>query len=196
MGLMQSKTQRKIREGFQELRLVLRSLEEYEESICKAIEAITKTLESGGKVIACGNGGSSSISNHLVGELMGRFKKNRSPIGAISLNSNCDLLTCIANDYNFDDIFARQLQGIGKDNDILVAFSTSGESKNINSALAAARELGIPSIALLGKGGGRAKEISDYPIIIKSYNVARVQEVHEFIMHLICESLEEHENDE
>ena len=158
------------------------------------IEAAGKTcadsLLKGGTIFWCGNGGSASESQHMATELIGRFKKNRIPLKSISLNSDTAALTCIANDFGYENIFSRQLEGLGKPKDVLIVLSTSGNSQNINNALIKAKELSISSIALLGKGGGESLGIAETVILIDSNSTARVQESHQLISHILCELIE------
>lgn len=158
------------------------------------IEVAGKTcatsLLNGGTIFWCGNGGSASESQHMATELIGRFKKNRIPLKSISLNSDTAALTCIANDFGYENIFSRQLEGLGKPGDVLIVLSTSGNSQNINNALIKAKELSINSIAMLGKGGGESLSIAETVILIDSNSTARVQESHQLISHILCELIE------
>jgi D-sedoheptulose 7-phosphate isomerase len=161
---------------------------------CIEIEAAGKicasSLLNGGTIFWCGNGGSASESQHMATELIGRFKKNRIPLKSISLNSDTAALTCIANDFGYENIFSRQLEGLGKPGDVLIVLSTSGNSQNINNALIKAKELSISSIAMLGKGGGESLSIAKTVILIDSNSTARVQESHQLISHILCELIE------
>jgi len=156
--------------------------------ICAKIFA--DTLRNGNTIFWCGNGGSASESSHLAVELIGRFKNNRNPLPSISLNSDSTAITCIANDFGYDQIYSRQLDGLAKTGDLLVALSTSGKSENIVNVLKMARSKGVTSISLLGKGGGTALEISDHFILVKSDETARIQEIHLLIGHTFCEFAE------
>jgi phosphoheptose isomerase len=144
---------------------------------------IANHLQNGGKLLTAGNGGSAADALHLAEELVGRFEKDRPPLPAICLSADPTLLTCIGNDYGFESLFSRQVEGLGKPGDILVIFSTSGKSVNLLAALEAARKKKVTTIALLGKGGGTIKGNTDYEIIVPSMNTARVQEVHTYILH-------------
>lgn len=152
---------------------------------------IAKKLYSGSTLFICGNGGSASDSQHLTAELIGRFKKNRKALKSISLNSDTSVLTCISNDFSFEEVFSRQLEGLGKENDVLFVFSTSGESKNIIKALNTAKKLNMHTTALLGKGGGEAIKLSQQSILVPSSSTARIQEMHILMVHLMCEIIEE-----
>ena len=150
----------------------------------------SKALKQGNTIFWCGNGGSASESSHLAVELIGRFKNNRRPLPSISLNSDTSAITCIANDFGYDEIFARQLEGLARKGDVLVVLSTSGKSENILRALRKGKELGVTTIALLGKGGGEAVSLADHPIVVNSSETARIQEVHLLIGHTFCEFAE------
>jgi len=150
----------------------------------------TEVLQTGNSIFWCGNGGSAAESSHLATELLGRFKNNRIPYPSISLNADTTLITCIANDFGYDEIYARQLEGLGKSGDLLVALSTSGQSANILRVLEEAKKLGVTSIALLGKSGGPALKLADYSVVVKSEETARIQEVHLLIGHTLCEYAE------
>ena len=148
---------------------------------------IAKALKDRNTIFWCGNGGSAAESSHLAVELIGRFKGDREPLSSLSLNADSSALTCIANDFGYEHVFARQLEGLGKGGDILIVLSSSGQSENILRVLEQARKMGITSIALLGKGGGSAASLANYAIIIDSIETARIQEMHLFIGHTFCE---------
>jgi D-sedoheptulose 7-phosphate isomerase len=153
-------------------------------------DLIANTLSSGNSIFWCGNGGSAAESSHLATELLGRFKNNRIPYPSISLNADTTLITCIANDFGYDEIYARQLEGLGKPGDLLVVLSTSGQSANILRVLEEAKKLGVTSIALLGKGGGPALKLADHSLVVQSEETARIQEVHLLVGHTLCEYAE------
>ena len=156
----------------------------------KCAKAIADTLKKSGTVFWCGNGGSAAESSHLAVELIGRFKNNRKSLPSISLNADSSAITCIANDFGYEEIFARQLEGLGKKEDVLIVLSTSGESENILRVLRKAKDMGITSIALLGKSGGRAASLSNLAIVVKSDETARIQEIHLLLGHTFCEYAE------
>ena len=158
--------------------------------VAQATETLIHTLRSGGKVLTCGNGGSASDASHMSEELVGRYKGERKSLPAVCLSSDGPLLTCIGNDYGFDSVFSRQVEGLGRPGDVLVVFSTSGNSENIRRALAAAKERGIKTISLLGKDGGKCRGLADHEIIIPSAVGARIQEIHTFVMHWWLERVE------
>ena len=157
-------------------------------SRCSTI--IGDALKNGNTIFWCGNGGSAAESSHLAVELIGRFKNNRRSLPSLSLNADTSAITCIANDFGYDEIFARQLEGLGKKSDVLIVLSSSGKSENILRALRMAKKMGITSIALLGKGGGEAVALSDFAIVIESDETARIQEMHLLLGHTLCEFAE------
>ena len=152
---------------------------------------VRTALENGNKILLCGNGGSASDSLHIAGELVGRFQKERRPLPALALTGDAVAMTALSNDYSYEDAFARQTEGLMQSGDILIGLSTSGNSENVYRALIKAREVGGKTIALLGKAGGKIKDISDLSIIVPSDNTARIQESHILIGHIICEIVEE-----
>ena len=156
----------------------------------KIIKILIKSIRSGGKVIFCGNGGSASDSLHLAAELIGRFKKKRKAISAISLNSEISTITAIANDFGYEKIFERQLESIGNKRDVLIAISTSGKSKNILKVLNKAKKMKIRSILFTSEMFKTNKKIADIMFKAPTKDIARTPEVHILIGHLICEALE------
>lgn len=152
-----------------------------------AVEAagqeIRCAIKGGHKLLTAGNGGSAADALHLAEELVGRFDKDRISLPAIALCADPTLLTCIGNDYGFDQIYSRQIEGLGRPGDVLVIFSTSGKSPNIVNALRTAKSRQLKIIAVLGKDGGSAKGIADHELIVPSHVTARIQEVHTFILH-------------
>jgi len=165
-------------------------LEQHQSVFNQSSEVFASALKRGKTIFWCGNGGSAAESSHLAVELIGRFKNNRRPLPSVSLNSDTSAITCIANDFGYDEIFARQLEGLAKPGDVLVVLSTSGQSENILRALRKAKELGVTSIALLGKGGGPAADLANHRIIVESSETARIQEIHLLIGHTFCEFAE------
>lgn len=160
-------------------------------SLEKATDLISKSLKSGGTIFWCGNGGSAADSQHIAAEFVGRFNKDRKPLRSIALTTDTSILTCISNDYSYEEIFSRQLEALGRRGDILVAISTSGNSENIKKVLVMAKKMKIKSICLLGKNGGKCKNFADITLIIPSQITARIQEMHIFIEHLLCELVEQ-----
>ena len=160
------------------------------ENIELSADIIAKSLASGGTIFWCGNGGSAADSQHIAAEFVGRFKKDRRPLRSIALTTDTSILTCVANDYSYEEIFSRQLNALGRDGDVLVAITTSGKSENIKQALIQAKNMKIKTIGLLGKKGGECKDYSDVSLIVPSDITARIQETHILIEHLLCELVE------
>lgn len=144
------------------------------------------------KILFCGNGGSAADAQHLAAELVGRYKINRHALAAISLSTDTSALTAIANDYGFDEIFARQVQGLGQSGDVLVGLSTSGNSKNILRAFQEAKNIGMQTIAFTGEGGGEMKNIADICLLAPSAITNNIQEMHIACGHMLCEYVETH----
>ena len=161
--------------------------------IFKSINQISKSLKNNGKIMLCGNGGSAADAQHLAAEFLVRLrpKVNRKPLPAITLAQDPSTITAVSNDYDFKYLFSRNLRALAKKNDVLIAISTSGNSKNIIEVLKEAKKLKIKSIALLGCGGGIAKKFTDYPIVVESNNTASIQETHIFLGHFIFENVED-----
>jgi D-sedoheptulose 7-phosphate isomerase len=153
--------------------------------------ALRGTLASGGTIYTCGNGGSAAEALHLAEELIGRYRGDRAPFRAMCLNADPTALTCIANDFGFDEVFARQCAALLTPRDALVAFSTSGNSANIVRALQAAREAKARTIGLLGRDGGRSGTLCDLRLVVAADDTAHIQEAHQAVLHLLCESLEQ-----
>jgi len=171
-------------------RRVLGSVLNHQAAIRASGNALARALRTGRKVLTCGNGGSAADAMHLAEELVGRYRSNRRALAAVALNSDATALTCIANDFGYDEVFSRQVEALGQKGDVLVVFSTSGNSANILRALAAAKKGGLVTVALLGKGGGKARGRADHEIILASDDGARVQEAHTLILHLWLELIE------
>lgn len=157
------------------------------------VEAIARLIvncyQNGGKVLVAGNGGSASDSQHFVAELVGRFLKERRALPAVALTANSSNLTCISNDYSYDDAFSRQVEALGNPGDVFVGITTSGNSKNIAKAMEMAKAQGLSTIGFLGKSGGVCKDLSD-KYICPQGPTARIQEVHILIIHILCEIIE------
>ncbi len=165
-------------------------MKKYSKKITEISTLVSETVTSGGCVFWCGNGGSAADAQHLAAELIGRFEKERKAIKSIALNTDTSILTALANDYSYDIVFSRQLEGLGSPNDILLTFSTSGNSKNILNILKKSKLMKIKSIAILGNNGGKAKKLSDYNITLPLKSTARIQEMHILIGHIICSIVE------
>jgi D-sedoheptulose 7-phosphate isomerase len=156
----------------------------------QAARLIAGTLSAGGKLMLCGNGGSAADSQHLAAEFTGRFIKDRRPLAALALSTDSSALTCIANDYSFDEVFYRQVLGLGLRGDCLLAISTSGNSRNVVRAVEAARERGVRTIGLLGRDGGALAGLCELAIVVPSSTTARIQEAHILIGHSLCGMVE------
>jgi D-sedoheptulose 7-phosphate isomerase len=159
--------------------------------VIRAARIIERALRSGGKVMFCGNGGSAADAQHLAAELMGRYLADRAPMASVALTVDTSALTAIGNDYGFDQVFARQVRGLGRPGDALVGISTSGNSANVVAAFDAAREIGIETIALTGGGGGEMALVATHLINVPSLSTPRIQELHIAIGHTICELVED-----
>lgn len=162
-----------------------------ESQILAATDTIAQALISGGKLMACGNGGSAADASHLTTEFVCRYNQDRRPYPAISLAAHGGDLTAIGNDYEFSQIFSRQIEAFGKPGDVLIVFTTSGRSPNIRRALVVAKDLKIQTIAFLGKDGGACAGLADIELLVTSNVTARIQEGHQFLFHTICEMVEE-----
>ncbi len=155
-----------------------------------ASDLILETLRQGNKLLICGNGGSAAEAQHFATELTGRFKTNRRSLPAIALTGDGTLITCIVNDFGADHVFSRQIEGLADSGDLLICFSSSGQSSNIVSSLQTAKELHLSSISFLGKGGGACKGLATIDLIVPGEQTATVQESHLFLLHHICECIE------
>lgn len=170
---------------------VSRSLYHINDAVTQAGHIVGQSLRAGGKILFCGNGGSAADSQHLAAELTGRFIKDRRPLAALALSTDTSALTCIGNDYSFDEVFARQVQGLGRTGDVLVGISTSGNSRNVIRAVEEARAAGMQVVGLLGRDGGALRELCDVAIVVPSQVTARIQESHILIGHTLCGLIEE-----
>jgi D-sedoheptulose 7-phosphate isomerase len=159
-------------------------------AVTAAGAAIEQCLRSGGKLLTCGNGGSAADALHLAEELIGRYDADRRSFAAVCLNADVTALTCIANDYGYEQVFSRQVEGLGRPDDILVGFSTSGNSPNVLRAFRRAAELGLKTIFLGGKDGGSARGSCDFEVIVPSSTTARIQEVHTLVLHTWLEAID------
>jgi len=160
------------------------------ETVAAIAEAITTALQQGGTVYLCGNGGSAADAQHIAGELVGRFTRERKALAAVSLSTDTSILTCIANDYSYEKVFARQAEALVRKGDILWAFSTSGTSANIIAAVRVAREKGACVIAFTGRTGGKLEDIADICFCAEAESTARSQEIHQLAYHIICDLVE------
>lgn len=162
----------------------------YFDEVIRAGEMMKEALLLGNKILLAGNGGSAADAQHFAGEILGRFTLDRNPLPAISLCTDPTTVTSISNDYGFEEVFARQLMGLGTEGDIFVAISTSGNSGNVVKAVLAAKEKGLKVVGMLGGNGGRLKELCDISLIVPHNVVARVQEMHTLSVHILCEMIE------
>lgn len=173
-----------------EAQALLAAMEPLSGEVDRVAALVVAALRAGGTIYTCGNGGSATDAAHLSEELVGRYRANRRPLPAVCLNADSAALTCIANDFGYDQVFARPIAALGRPGDVLVCFSTSGNSPNLVAALAAARAKGVVTLALLGGGGGAARALADHALVVPSPNGARVQEAHTLLLHAICEAVE------
>ena len=178
------------RDSLTELQQVLTDSNGLERSVTEAGASILAALRAGHKLLTCGNGGSAADALHLAEELVGRYKIDRRALPAICLNADVTALTCIANDYGYEQIFARQIEALGTPGDVLVGFTTSGNSPNVLAAFSCARQRGVVTILLSGKHGGAAKATCDHEIIVPSQTTARIQEVHTLVLHQWLEAID------
>lgn len=174
------------------IELARRVRDELSDAIQVAARAMIDSLESGGKILLCGNGGSAADAQHIAAELTGRFIRDRRALPAVALTTDSSALTAISNDFGFDQVFARQVQALAKKGDILLALSTSGNSENLVAVLKTAAEIGCVRIALLGRDGGRMKGQAEHVLIIPSDYTPHIQEMHITIGHLICDLIDRH----
>jgi D-sedoheptulose 7-phosphate isomerase len=163
----------------------------HSEKVAIAADLIINSIQSGGKVLIFGNGGSAADAQHIAAELVNRLNYDRPPIAAIALTTDTSILTSIGNDSTFDELFERQLRAIGRAGDVAIAISTSGNSPNVLRAVEAARELRIKTIALAGRSGGKLAAAVDVALVVEAQSTQRVQETHITIGHILCEIIEE-----
>jgi D-sedoheptulose 7-phosphate isomerase len=159
--------------------------------IAEIAQLMIDCLKKDGKVIVFGNGGSASDSQHIAAELVGRFKKDRSALAGIALTTNTSILTSLANDYGYDVVFSRQVEALGKKNDVVLGISTSGKAKNVALGIKQAKKMGIKTVALSGGDGGEIVKLADVSLVVPSKITARIQEAHITIAHIICEMIEQ-----
>lgn len=162
----------------------------YLETAEKAGEVMVKALKAGNKILLAGNGGSAADAQHFAGEIVGRFTMERKALPAISLCVDPSVMTCIGNDYGYDKVFARQVEGLGCKGDIFIGISTSGNSQNIIEAIKAAKEKQMTVVGFLGKNGGKIKDLCDYALVVPSQSTPRIQETHTLTVHILCELIE------
>ncbi len=169
-------------------------IDEIEHSLTATVAAVVSVMAEafarGNKLLVMGNGGSAADAQHFAAEIIGRFKLERPALPAIALTTDSSILTAIGNDYGFDAIFTRQVEGLAAKGDIVVGISTSGNSPNVKAALEKAREKGCITVALLGRDGGAIRELADIALVVPSFDTPRIQEGHITIIHIICDLLE------
>ena len=168
----------------------LRSLKQIEAQVAKASDLIEQCLRAGNKLLICGNGGSASDAAHFATELVVRFVGDRRAYPAICLTCDGGLLTAAGNDYGFDEIFARQVAAFGLEGDVLIVLTTSGKSKNVRRALEEAKSRKLTMIAFLGRDGGSTIGLADVDLLVRSDSTARIQEAHQLLLHVLCETIE------
>jgi D-sedoheptulose 7-phosphate isomerase len=190
IGATSSKEQSAYRASLEQALEVFRSLTFLSDNLQQVATECVRSLKNGHKLLACGNGGSACEAQHLVGELVGRYRSDRVPLPGLAMTADACLLTCIGNDYRFEDIFARQVEAFGLPGDVLIAFTTSGQSANVLRALEAARKRQVTSIAFLGGSGGAAASLANYALIVPHTDTARIQEGHQFLMHSLMDVIE------
>jgi len=168
-----------------------RAVSAHEATLLKAADLLEQAFLAGHKLLICGNGGSASDAAHISAEFVCRFREDRRPYPALALNADAGLLTAVSNDYAYQEVFARQVKAFGRNGDVLVVISTSGKSRNLLDAIEEARRCGVHTIALLGRQGGFTKGAADIEIIVEGPDTARIQEAQKFLLHVLCELLEE-----
>lgn len=178
-------------EQLRDARCALESLETQLPQLEKVAHTLVQCLKNGGKVLTCGNGGSAAEAQHFAEELVGRYKRDRVSLPAVSLVADGTLLTCILNDYGANEIFARQVDSLCCPGDVLVALSTSGNSENVRLAVERAKAKGVTTFGLLGRNGGQMRGLCDHEIIIAGDVTARIQEAHLVCIHFLCEAIDE-----
>jgi len=179
-----------IEEALNESISVKEKIKEQVDIIEKIAKEAIETIKKDGKIILFGNGGSAADAQHIAGELVGKFKLERKPLPAIALTTNTSIITAVANDICFEEVFARQVNGLVTDRDLVIGISTSGESTNVIKGIVAAKEKGAKTVALTGKNGGKLAAIADISLIIPSDKTPRIQEAHITVGHIICEIIE------
>ena len=162
-----------------------------EAGIKKACETAVATLKAGGKILLCGNGGSAADAQHIAAELTGRYKTERGALAGIALTTDTSALTAIGNDYGYEFVFSRQLEALGREGDLLIAISTSGNSGNVIKALELAQKIGIKTIGLSGRTGGAMNELCELNLVVPSNDTPRIQEMHIMIGHIICQAIDD-----
>jgi D-sedoheptulose 7-phosphate isomerase len=179
-----------LRDAIEAAAQTLRALSSLEPEMAQAADVIDQCLRAGKKLLVCGNGGSATDASHFATELVVRFTKDRRALPAICLTSDTGILTAAGNDYGFDEIFARQVAAFGEPGDLLICLTTSGKSRNVIRALEEAKARKLRTIAFLGREGGSSNGIADIDLLVRSNSTARVQEAHQLLLHVLCETIE------
>lgn len=176
-----------------ELQSVLQSCNALAPAVEASGAAILASLRAGGTLLTCGNGGSAADALHLSEELVGRYRRERRALPSVCLNADPTAITCICNDYGYEQVFSRAVEALGRRGDVLVGFTTSGNSANVLAAFAAAKKRGVVTVLLAGKDGGKARGTCDHEIIVPSKNTARIQEIHTLVLHQWLEAIDIHD---
>jgi D-sedoheptulose 7-phosphate isomerase len=179
-----------LRDAIEAATQTLRALSSLEPQMAQAADVIDQCLRAGKKLLVCGNGGSAADASHFATELVVHFAKDRRALPAICLTSDSGILTAAGNDYGFDEIFARQVAAFGEPGDLLICLTTSGKSRNVIRALEEAKARKLRTIAFLGREGGSSNGIADIDLLVRSNSTARVQEAHQLLLHVLCETIE------
>lgn len=169
---------------------VVRQVREQQPILQAIAEAMTAVLRNGGKILWCGNGGSAADSQHMAAEMVGRFRRERQALASIALTTDTSILTAIGNDYGYDQVFSRQVEGLGMSGDMLVGISTSGNSRNVVAAFEQAKARGLVTVAFTGAGGGKMASLADHLFAVSSRDTARIQEAHILAGHMLCDWVE------
>jgi D-sedoheptulose 7-phosphate isomerase len=188
-------TERIVRHFEDSARAIQKSGDTLTDAIARGVELMFDALSNDHKILACGNGGSAADAQHFSAELVGRFERERLPLAAIALSTDTSLLTAVANDYAYEEVFAKQVSGLGRAGDVLFAISTSGNSRNVVAAIDAAFARDLRIVALTGKGGGTIGEMlrgQDVHICVPHDRTARIQEVHLLVLHCLCDGIDWH----
>ena len=179
-----------LRRGIVAANQALQSLFDLDAQVAKAADLIEESLRAGNKLLVCGNGGSAADASHFATEFVVRFTKDRPAYPAICLSGDGGLLTAAGNDYGFDEVFARQVAAFGLQGDVLICLTTSGKSRNVERALEEAKARKLKTIAFLGRDGGSTIGMADVDLLVRSESTARIQEAHQFLLHVLCETIE------
>ena len=188
-------TERIVRHFEDSARAISKSTDALLDPIARGVDVMFEALSNDGKILACGNGGSAACAQHFAAELIGRFERERLPLAAIALSTDTSLMTSVANDYAFDQVFSKQVSGLGRSGDVLLALSTSGNSPNVVAAIEAAVQRDLRVVAVTGKGGGAIGELlrdNDVHICVPHDRTARIQEVQLLVLHCLCDGIDWH----